>query len=115
MHSVTSNAVARELNTVVTYSIPNAGIKILRVGKVCNAYYGGNLNGYPSGFAYSGVIPQEIRPTNLNIRAILLNNTLDQSIGQVAIRSNGDVQFYQYGGGTFGNYEYQAWWTWIID
>ena len=114
MHSVTSNAVAKKVDTVITYEIFNAGIIIYRVGKICNGFYTGSLNGYPSGFKYEGIIPEAIRPAQ-HVRAILLDNTIDQPIGQVPLRPNGDVQFYKYGGGSFNSDEFCANWTWIVN
>lgn len=89
MHSVSSNAVYNETRNMDTWS--DSGITVRRIGKIVELYAYVNLSGdSPKNVV---TIPEKYRPI-VSVRICFMNNSNDEPSGQLIVRENGVVMFY---------------------
>ena len=99
MQSVSSNAVAKALTQIETYS-GISGMVFYKLGRLCWATFSSTVNG-TSPVVWTQNVPAKFRPILGNGgRTVYFNNSIDTPEGQFIIYQNGEVRLYKGNGGT---------------
>ena len=99
LQSVSSNAVAKALTQIETYS-GISGMVFYKLGRLCWATFYSTVNG-TSPVVWTQNVPAKFRPILGNGgRTVYFNNSIDTPEGQFIIYQNGEVRLYKGNGGT---------------